>query len=194
MVGFIKLFRLNIFLGILLTQFIFFSLLHYVPNFSRDVLCLPKAFYLWPYFSMGVLLKRFNLEATIVRAYVWPLSMIIVLIWSVFELPLSGWVIPFFIIVLLFVFAVKFQNRFNTPLFFRKGIVLIGMNTLQIYSLHYFFLKLLSFPQIGDMVIAQGLRWLEFIVSPLMGLLIALLCVFTSRIFYRLHLGFIFGR
>jgi len=70
----------------------------------------------------------------------------------------------------------------------------VGKNTLQIYVLHYFFLSLIPMKFLGDWMLRENVVWLEYLISPVLSLVIAYFCIWTACLIYKLHLGFVFGR
>ena len=71
---------------------------------------------------------------------------------------------------------------------------LIGTNTLQIYVIHYFLIMPFNLKMFGNYMIENNLVALEYLISPLLSVMIAILCVYISKTLYAMRLGFIFGR
>lgn len=70
----------------------------------------------------------------------------------------------------------------------------IGTNTLQIYVLHYYLLLVLNLEILGHFMIQNHLVGLEYIISPILALGIAQICIWVSDLLHGIHLGFLFGR
>lgn len=71
---------------------------------------------------------------------------------------------------------------------------LIGTNTLQIYVIHYFLIMPFNLNMFGNYMIENNLVALEYLISPLLSVIIAILCVYISKALYAMRLGFVFGR
>lgn len=71
---------------------------------------------------------------------------------------------------------------------------LIGTNTLQIYVIHYFLIMPFNLKMFGNYMIENNLVALEYLISPLLSMMIAILCVYISKALYEMRLGFVFGR
>ena len=68
----------------------------------------------------------------------------------------------------------------------------IGRNTLQIYVLQYFAIKLFQLT-LADYINPDYVM-LEWWVSPILSIFISYLCVIVSDAMHKLRLGFLFGR
>lgn len=71
---------------------------------------------------------------------------------------------------------------------------LIGTSTLQIYVIHYFLIMPFNLKMFGNYMIENNLVALEYLISPLLSVMIAILCVYISKALYAMRLGFVFGR
>lgn len=71
---------------------------------------------------------------------------------------------------------------------------LIGTSTLQIYVIHYFLIMPFNLKMLGNYMVENNLVALEYLISPLLSVIIAILCVYISKALYALRLGFVFGR
>lgn len=71
---------------------------------------------------------------------------------------------------------------------------LIGTSTLQIYVIHYFLIMPFNLKMFGNYMIENNLVALEYLISPLLSVMIAILCVYISKVLYAMRLGFVFGR
>jgi len=71
---------------------------------------------------------------------------------------------------------------------------LIGTNTLQIYVIHFFLIMPFNLKMFGNYMIENNLVALEYLISPLLSVMIAILCVYISKTLYAMRLGFVFGR
>ena len=187
--------KINFWIGIIIAEFFFWVIFHIAPNFSQHVLCFTKAIFLWPFFIIGVIVKRYDLiHKLLSNSWIAVLSIMIYLFLYVVRLPMSGWVLPLSMICFLVVLFHKIDAITWISIEFKKMVSLIGRNTLQIYTLHYFLLNLLANYELGDFLIVNNMRWIELFLSPIVAFLLAILCIVLSRCLYKLHLGIIFGR
>lgn len=68
----------------------------------------------------------------------------------------------------------------------------IGINTLQIYVLQYFAINLTE--KLVCDVLKVDLSSYELLLSPVLAVIICLLCVLVTEVLYKVKLGFVFGR
>lgn len=79
----------------------------------------------------------------------------------------------------------------------KKMTTAIGTQTLQVYTLHYFVLYLLSVLGIQNLISFMddmSLGYVVLVVSPLVAFMIACICIGLARMIYAIRLGTIFGR
>lgn len=101
--------------------------------------------------------------------------------------------IAFPIVILLFVVFSKSEGN-GVPAKMKRMVSLIGSNTLQVYVIHYFFLRIMWIPAVNDFLVGCNGRLAEIVVSPALAIVISLLCIGVSKIMYKLKIGFVFGR
>lgn len=68
----------------------------------------------------------------------------------------------------------------------------LGVNTLQIYVLQYFVIDWFSKFVWNSMGINVADK--ELVLSPIIGLLLSMVCVGLSDLLHKVRLGFLFGR
>ena len=76
----------------------------------------------------------------------------------------------------------------------RKVANMIGVHTLQIYTLHYFVMSTIRLLWNADILINKHLTWVEWVISPVLALMIAYICIYLTRILKFIRLDFVFGR
>ena len=70
----------------------------------------------------------------------------------------------------------------------------IGVHTLQIYTLHYFVMSTIGLLWNAEILINKHLTWVEGVISPVLALMIAYICIYLTRILKFIRLDFVFGR
>lgn len=102
-----------------------------------------------------------------------------------------------YIVPLLFILFHEVERRLKGKTNKIKSIVKflghqIGINTLQIYVLQYFVIHVftLFFGEFCKSYLAEY----ELIFSPILGIILCLICVLVSELMHKLKLGFVFGR
>jgi hypothetical protein len=178
---------------------------------SLNILC-----YLWPFFSLGVIMNRglspWINQRALVSFIINSIFIIITILCVIKTNQYSKWIelLMAFPICINFLIAFsyvekKFKNKCCTVKKILKHIGTdIGTNTLQIYVLHYFVIYLLNWHyfshcvfdlhSFGRYMIANNMAWLELIVSPVLAILISYICIYTAKFLYKMHLGIVFGR
>ena len=76
----------------------------------------------------------------------------------------------------------------------RKVANTIGVHTLQIYTLHYFVMSTIGLLWNAEILINKHLTWVEGVISPVLALMIAYICIYLTRILKFIRLDFVFGR
>lgn len=154
-------------------------------------------FQLWPFFCLGILLRKGLLEKLLVYKKWVSLSFILivaVILWGGQQYALTGTLKEYlndfcsvFIVAVLFMLFACMED-----LHIRNRLVsLIGRSTLQIYVLHYFMLMLSLKVVGGGYVLPFGA---DILAAPLYALLVAMLCILVSKALHGLGIGFLFGR
>lgn len=103
----------------------------------------------------------------------------------------------FFIVPMLFVLfheaEVRFKGTTNSVKKTAKSLGhYIGINTLQIYVLQYFAINMTE--KLVCDVLKVDLSSYELLLSPVLAVIICLLCVLVTEVLYKVKLGFVFGR
>ena len=65
---------------------------------------------------------------------------------------------------------------------------------MEIYTLHYFFLQMIPLKTFGLYLMKNSLMWLEFIIAPIVAVLVVFLSLIFAMLINRIGLGWIFGR
>ena len=196
----IRISRINILLGFFAFELIFWGIYNFSQDFSQNVLCITQAIYLWPFFILGVICKKHNIINRLEDyPYLAIIGLITYILCYIYQPPLDGWIMPLAIIVfwvLGFRFVEKKLSSYNSIVKTKtkKLFSLIGQSTIQIYTLHYFFLYFINLTCIGEVIISNDLHWVELFASPVLSILIAVGCVGIANVLYKLKLGGIFGR
>lgn len=164
-------------------------------------------FQLWPFFCLGILLRRGMLDKIFDRKAVSTVICFcgIVIIGGgklYFHLTstLAGYcndLMSFFIVPLLFLIFHELESRLKGKKCRFKPMVKylgqqLGVNTLQIYVLQYFIIRwFMMF--IVDYLQVSIVEY-ELILSPIVGVLLSVICVWISQLLHKVKLGFVFGR
>ena len=162
--------------------------------------------FLWPFFSIGVFLRR-SLFGWI-KQQAWLTggsSLLLIAVFgtaiyfnhSVSIFKILNFLIAFPICIMLFIVFYTSEEKLKGVSFTGKHLLKsmgsnIGTQTLQIYTLHYYFIYILDLHFVGSLIEARP--WTEFIISPFLSVVISYLCIYMAKLLYKLHLGFIFGR
>ena len=164
-------------------------------------------FQLWPFFCLGIILRRGLLN----KIYSHKIKVLticslgVVGIWGgqiYFRLTetlliYTNDLMSFFIVPMLFVVfheaEVRFKGTTNPVKKTAKSLGhYIGINTLQIYVLQYFAINLTE--KLVCDVLKVDLSSYELLLSPVLAVIICLLCVLVTEVLYKVKLGFVFGR
>lgn len=163
---------------------------------------------LWPFFSLGVFLKNKEWQHWQVNKLI-PVFAILSLA-SLITLnrieggnemllklytALVGFPLCLFFLSLFVWLEQQFKGKTSRVKSMLKRIgTLIGTNTLQIYVIHFFLIMPFNLKMFGNYMIENNLVALEYLISPLLSVMIAILCVYISKALYAMRLGFVFGR
>jgi fucose 4-O-acetylase-like acetyltransferase len=200
--------KINLYIGLIIFEVLFAILYVLVSKEVNYLLGIASMFLNWPFFSLGIISKRINLVEKISsrKLLTYILSFLFVSFLFIISTHVNGKVSSMFIdsIMAVFILAIlvvffysldtKYEISNNCHSIINKLGTEIGTSTLQIYTLHYFFLRLIRKLSIGEYLMANDLCWLELIISPVLAFVIVYLCIYTAKIIYKIHLGFIFGR
>lgn len=172
-------------------------------TFSTDHL-----WFLWPSFALGIVLRR-GLFCWMEQRAWFTIGLCLLLIvvlgtaiyfnHSVSIFKALNFLISFPICIMLFVVFHKAEEKLKGVSFTGKRVLKsmgtnIGTQTLQIYTLHSFFIHVLDLHFVGDFMEVHQCYWMEFFVSPLLAIIISYLCIYIAKWMYKLRLGFVFGR
>lgn len=167
--------------------------------------------YLWPFFTLGLLMKRGAFDWFKQRAQITFLLSVCVISFALFvavrfNLFHRYWPYNIVKITMAFPICISLLLVFYDAECRLKGWTspvksclksmgtVIGTSTLQIYVLHYFILHVLDLSSFGQYMIDNNMAWLELIVSPVLAILISYVCVYAAKVIYKMHLGIVFGR
>jgi fucose 4-O-acetylase-like acetyltransferase len=207
----IRILKLNIIFGSIIVETVFLILLYFIHGSTfESIISLYFLWRLWPFFSLGVMMKDKNWFDWIKRKakIIFILCILTFTIALYLSIHLDLFVcymtykLQFLIalpicLLLMLTFYYAEQNSkgkyFPCKSYLKKMGNDIGTNTLQIYVLHYFILDLLKLQSFGQYMIANNMVWLELIVSPILALMIAYACICISKLVYKMHIGIVFG-
>lgn len=164
-------------------------------------------FQLWPFFCLGIILKRglfsYILKNKLQISLI-GVSMILIICGAKCILGLTGTLdiysndlMSLFIVPLFFLLFHELQRwmkdrNSKVKSFVKRSVQLIGVNTLQIYVLQYFSFRL--FDYLSNNTLSQFTLDNEWLMSPVIALVHCYLCVFATIVINKLKLGFVFGR
>lgn len=198
----------NLYIGMGIIQVVLMGL-HFL--FHRTIpgttLSTDHMFQLWPFFCYGIILRKGILNICYSHKFI---SLIICLLGIIlmlgvqFTLHLTSTLLIYsndlmslYIVPLLFILFHEVERRLKGKTNKIKSIVKflghqIGINTLQIYVLQYFVIHVftLFFGEFCKSYLVEC----ELIFSPILGIILCLICVLVSELMHKLKLGFVFGR
>ena len=198
----------NLFIGMGLVQIGLMGL-HFMfhRTITGTTISTDHMFQLWPFFCLGIILRRGLLN----KIYSHKIKVLticslgVVGIWGgqiYFRLTetlliYTNDLMSFFIVPMLFVVfheaEVRFKGTTNPVKKTAKSLGhYIGINTLQIYVLQYFAINLTE--KLVCDVLKVDLSSYELLLSPVLAVIICLLCVLVTDVLYKVKLGFVFGR
>ena len=207
----IRLSKMNPVLGMVITEVIFL-LLHFFFHRTTigTTISTDSLWRLWPFFSLGVLksvwfdwIRQRTKLAFSLCAITICLVLFIGIYYNLFD---TYWpcgilrlIMAFPICIMLVLLFYYTEMKCKNKSFAIKGCLKrmgneIGTNTLQIYVLHYFILHYLDLHFFGQYMIDNNMIWLEFIVSPVLAILISYICIYVSKLLHKMKLGIVFGR
>ena len=207
----IRLTKMNPVLGLVMTE-ILFLLLHFF--FHRTTIGMTistdSLWRLWPFFSLGVLKnvwfdwirQRAKLTFSLCAIAI-SLALFVAIYFNLFDTYWPGGIlrlimaVPICIMLILLFYDAEMKCKNSSSAI--KGCLKrmgseIGTNTLQIYVLHYFIHHYLDLHFFGQYMIDNNMIWLEFIVSPVLAILISYICIYVSKLLHKMKLGIVFGR
>ena len=207
----IRLSKMNPVLGMVMTE-ILFLLLHFF--FHRTTIGMTistdSLWRLWPFFSLGVLKnvwfdwirQRAKLTFSLCAIAI-SLALFVAIYFNLFDTYWPGGIlrlimaVPICIMLILLFYDAEMKCKNSSSAI--KGCLKrmgseIGTSTLQIYVLHYFILHYLDLHFFGQYMIDNNMIWLEFIVSPVLAILISYICIYVSKLLHKMKLGIVFGR
>lgn len=166
---------------------------------------------MWPAFASGVLIRDVFIDKIKNRvmgvmggSLFWGLIMLFVgnhftneivhkLLFVAAGLPLA----IFFMVLFYYAEMSLKRKKFWGKNCLKKMAAVIGTQTLQVYTLHYFVLYLLSvlgIQRLSSFMDDMSLGYVVLMVSPLMAFMIACICIGVAKMIYAIRLGAIFGR
>jgi len=184
--------------------FVIFVLLVTVSSEEvRLALCLGSITKLWPFFIMGILMRpSISKICNNKDLHVMIFSIILYIAFSIisnyyegskYNVSIIAMIRGFFVVMFFFLFFRKLEGKLG-----RHGIheliALIGGGTMEIYTLHYFFLRIMSIDTYGLYLMEHNPIWFEFILAPALAALVIFLSLIFAMLIYRLGLGWVFGK
>ena len=213
----IRILKINIIIGIIGIEILLLGVFY----FTRNTLFCPlssirRLLILWPFYSLGIILNRGLFTRLKSKAKMIFISNILIIIFisaiskylfpqldliNLKSYPILRMILAFPIcidLLLAFYYAEQFfkGNKSKIKLHIKEIGNVIGKHTLQIYVLHYFILDI-TLPwrhSLGQYMINNNIVRIELIISPILAILISYICVYISKLIYKLHLGIVFGR
>lgn len=197
----VKNLKINTHLSFLSFEIVFCLLYVLFSQELRFLTSINECVMYWPFLYLGWLLQQSHiLTFTIKNRYFILLVIFLGGIVYSYALYLYPWfylffsrVFAFILIIGLFSFSSLYFGGRAANGKFEKKLSLLGRNTLQIYVLHYFALKILTLGHF-TLIVNNLCQYSEILVAPFISLIIALLSLYTSKIMYKFHFGFLFGR
>lgn len=198
----------NLYVGMGVVQIVLMGL-HFMLHrtIPGTTLSTDHMFQLWPFFCLGIILRRSLLDKIFAQkalsAMVCLLS-ILIIGGGKYYLHLTSTLaiycndlMSFFIVPLLFLLFHEAENRMKERKGWLKSALKylgqrLGVNTLQIYVLQYFVIDWFSKFVWNSMGINVADK--ELVLSPIIGLLLSMVCVGLSDLLHKVRLGFLFGR
>ena len=197
LLSFIKCCQMNLYLGMVAVQAVLSIGSYYLSPTICNLFSLNPCSGLWIFFCLGVILRRSDVvsfrykgvigfvgTATFVMGY---------LIEKTQHVPGLHWLTAISACVaILLLFVQLDQSVSNTRL--RTMMSTVGKHTLQIYTLHYFVMSIVSQQWIGELLVHQHLTWMEWWASPVLALTIAYICIGMTWGLKLVRLDFVFAR
>jgi fucose 4-O-acetylase-like acetyltransferase len=186
----IRKFRTNLILGIITIE-VLLLILHFF--FHRTVIGMTLStdhlWYLWPFFSLGILMKRGGFDwfrKKTITTFVFSILVITFSLFTAIYFNLFNRYWPYAILKMIMAFPICISlmlafycteqkmkgNTSSAKSYLKRMGANLGTNTLQIYVLHYFIIHFLNLSFLGQYMINHGVIWLEYIISPLIAILI----------------------
>ena len=210
--GFIKLTKMNLIKGMLLVQviFLFLHLLLHRTTIGMFI-GTDHLWSLWSFFCLGYFLHHgiFDYLHSHRRTVYFIAGLAIATCASVggaynlfdsyWPSIILRWILAFPICIFLTLAFYQIELRLKGTNFVGKEWIKqigssIGTNTLQVYVLHYYLLLILNLKILGNFMIQNHLAILEYIISPILAIVIAQICIWISDLLHSIHLGILFGR
>ena len=169
---------------------------HYISPTLNNLLCLNPCLGLWPYFCLGIILRHSDIVYSKYRKALCAAGVCLFIIGYYTEhqqhIPGLHWIISGSASIALLL-AFFYLEQFVQNERIRKVANTIGVHTLQIYTLHYFVMSTIGLLW-ADILINKHLTWVEWVISPVLALMIAYICIYLTRILKFIRLDFVFGR
>ena len=205
----IKQTKCNLLLGMIGVEILFMTL-HFLlrRTIPGTTLSTDHLWNLWPYFSLGILLRG-NLFQKILNKSL-PIFIVNIILIIIIKYVLSitsgeaalkliGSIMAFPICINLLLAFYYLEEWFKGKQSRCKTLIKkigndIGTNTLQIYVIHYFILMTVPLKPLGTYLLEHNIVFLEYIISPIFAVIISYICIFIAKLIYKVKLGFVFGR
>ena len=96
--------KINLFLGMLGGEILFWGIYHIAPDFSQNALSITKTLSLWPFFMFGVVCKKYDLTEKLAHyPYLSLVALVAYIAFYRLNLPFNGWIMPLSMIIFLVV-------------------------------------------------------------------------------------------
>ena len=193
----VKISKINLYVGMIVVQIILSLCAHYLPPTLNNLLSLNPCIGLWPYFCLGIILRHSDIVYSKYRKALCAAGVCLFIIGYYIEhqqhIPGLHWIISGSASIALLL-AFFYLEQFVQNERIRKVANTIGIHTLQIYTLHYFVMSIIGLLWNADILINKHLTWVEWVISPVLALMIAYICIYLTRILKFIRLDFVFGR
>lgn len=193
----VRISKINLYIGMIVVQIMLSLFVHYLSPTLNNLLSLNPCIGLWPYFCFGIILRHSNIVYSKYRKAICTAGVCLFIIGYYTEhqqhIPGLHWIISGSASIALLL-AFFYLEQFVQNERIRKVANTIGVHTLQIYTLHYFVMSTIGLLWNAEILINKHLTWVEWVISPVLALMIAYICIYLTRILKFIRLDFVFGR
>ena len=194
--------KLNFHFGFCCFEVIMIVICTCVPDQILYLFSIKLALLYWPFIYLGFIINNEIFKRKIASRKTTQIILFLLgsvsFIFSIFGFLTDNLIInklyAAFTIVALFVLFKQIFNDSAATNQLQYIITVIGRNSLQIYTLHYFFLNILEIKAVQSYASIINKYNLEVFLSPIAAIVIIGMCVITAKLIYRIRLGVIFGR
>ncbi len=194
--------KANVHMGFLLVEIIFVAMYLAFPPSISHTLSLSWCVLYWPFIYLGQLMRSRKVFYFITKR--WGVSVVAFIVltaayhWASLtdrmaaEIVAKLYAVP--IITLLFIIGYQLWGNSSAQGKMEKAVSTVGQGTLQIYTLHFFFLEALDISSVRAFTLNHTSWVYDLTLTPIISLMTAILCIIVANVMYRLRLGWLFGR